>query len=152
MKKAANYVLLAWLWACSAHAGRMLPLSIEQLTQKADLVLHGTVQSMKVQRDDSGRIFTRVELNVVEAWKGRPQANPFVLVHSGGVLGEEVAATEDQVELTVSEEVVLFLRLNERGEGVVIGMLQGKFRVARDANEKVVHNVFHGSAPGANSD
>jgi hypothetical protein len=43
---------------------------------------------------------------------------------------------------------VLFLVLNQRGEGVVVGMVQGKFKVATDASgEKVVHNIFHGTPP-----
>jgi hypothetical protein len=42
--------------------------------------------------------------------------------------------------------VVVFLVLNQRGEGVVIGLSQGKFKVraSEGGAEKTVHNLFHG--------
>lgn len=127
----------------------MFPLSIEQLTAKADLVLHGTVISKTVQRDYAGRIYTTIQLQVAESWKGGPKRNPFAIVQAGGVLGEEVSTVEGQEEFSIGEEVVAFLVANQRGEGVVIGLVQGKFKVATDASgEKIAHNVFHGIAPG----
>ena len=128
----------------------MFPLSIEQLTAKADLVLHGTVTSKTVQRDPGGRIYTTIQLRVTESWKGQPTANPFAIVQAGGVLGEEIATVDGQEEFLIGEEVVVFLVVNQRGQGVVIGLVQGKFKVATDASgEKVAHNVFHGIASDA---
>ena len=149
MKTKVIFTIAVLLLAWTAHATRMLPLSIEQLTAQAQLVLHGTVASKTVQRDATDRIYTRINLQVTDAWKGQPNTNPFVIVQAGGVLGEEIAIVDGQEEFSIGEEVVVFLVVNERGEGVVIGLVQGKFKVAKDANgEKLVHNVFHGSAPG----
>ena len=142
-------MLLALLLAGFAHAGKMFPLSIEQLTQKAQLVLHGNVLNKSVQRDPQGRIYTKMELQAAETWKGDSKGNRFTLVQSGGVLGEEIARTDDQAEFAIGEEVVLFLRVNERGEGVVIGLVQGKFEVTTDrTGQKTVHSIFHGRPPG----
>jgi len=148
MKTKALFTAAVFLLACAAQATRMVPLSIEQLTAKADLVLHGTVTSKTVQRDATGRIFTKIQLQVADAWKGKPKANPFVIVQGGGVLGEEIAAVDGREEFSIGEEVVLFLVLNQRGEGVVIGLVQGKFKVATDATGgKLAYNVFHGLSP-----
>lgn len=128
----------------------MVPLSVEQLTAKAQLVLQGSVSSKTVQRDPQGRIYTRIELQVAETWKGDPKGKTFTLVQSGGVLGEETATFDGREEFSIGEEVVVFLVLNQRGEGVVIGLAQGKFKITTDANgEKTVHNIFHGRAPGS---
>jgi hypothetical protein len=144
--------LITAIWSLITHvamAVHMVPLSIPQLTDKAQLVLHGNVTSRSVQRDPQGRIYTRVELAVSGVWKGEQTLKSFVVVQSGGVLGEESVTVDGQEDFTIGEEVVLFLVLNQRGEGLVIGLAQGKFKVARDSNgEKTVHNRFHGLAPG----
>jgi hypothetical protein len=145
--------LLSWLLIPAAQAEKIFPLSIERMAARAALVLHGNVASKTVQRDPEGRIYTRIELEVAEAWKGAAQTNRFVLVQGGGVLGEEVAMASGQEEFSIGEEVVLFLVLNQRNEGVVIGLTQGKFKVAKDASGgKTVHNMFHGRAPGKTGD
>ena len=137
--------------ASTANAMRMVPLSIDQLTSKAQLVLHGKVTGKTVQRDAEGRIYTRIEMEVTDTWKGTA-TNRFVMVQGGGVLGEEVASVSGQAEFLINEEVVVFLVLNQRREGVVIGLVQGKFKVTKEASgEKMVHNVFHGVPSGEKS-
>jgi hypothetical protein len=141
--------IVALLSAHAAQAVQMSPLSIQQLSDKAQLVFHGTVREKTVQRDPQGRIYTRIKLEITDVWKGDPTLKSFMAVQAGGVLDEEAVTVEGQDEFSVGEEVVLFLVLNQRGEGVVIGLVQGKFKVAKDATgEKTVHNVFHGRAPG----
>ncbi len=133
----------------AANGPKMRALSIEELTAKAQAVLHGRVESKSVQRDAAGRIYTRIELALTEVWKGSAGGKNFTMVQGGGVLGEEVASVGGQEEFSIGEEVVVFLVLNQRGEGVVIGLVQGKLKVAQEASgEKFVHNVFHGVAPG----
>jgi hypothetical protein len=144
------------LAALLLSAGRALgtqltPWSVEQLAEKAQLVLHGVVLSKSVQRDPAGRIFTRIELQITEAWKGKVDGDRFVLVQGGGTLGEETAIVSDQEPYNVGEEVVVFLVLNPRREGVTLGLAQGKFHVGTDpvSHEKLVHNIFHGRSPAA---
>jgi hypothetical protein len=138
-----------FLSVCSLPGLQMRPLSIQQLTDRAQMVLHGNVARKSVQRDLEGRIYTRIELDVTETWKGRSNAPSFVIVQSGGVLGEEAVLVEGQEDFAISEEVVVFLVLNQRGEGLVIGLVQGKFKVTRDSDgEKIVHNPFHGTVAG----
>jgi hypothetical protein len=150
MKTKVLFTSAFLLLACVAQATHMSPLSVEQLAAKADLILHGTVTSKSVQRGATGRIYTKIQLQIADTWKGVPKADPFVIVQAGGMLGEEIAAVDGQEEFSIGEEVVVFLVVNERGEGVVIGLVQGKFKVTKDASgEKLAHNVFHGMAPAA---
>ncbi len=125
----------------------MRPLSVQTLTEKARFVLRGKVGSKTVQRDQSGRIFTQIELEVTEVWKGSGLTNRFTLVQGGGVLGERREVVSGQAELSIGEDVVLFLVQNERGEGVILGLSQGKFDVTKDdrSEELLTRNPFHGS-------
>ena len=157
LKRCMAGIFLALLMVPAANATILFPLSIEELTSKAHVVLHGTVGSKSVQRDPEGRIYTRIELEVTEAWKGQARGKSFTVVQGGGVLGEEIAAVDGQEEFSIGEEVVVFLVLNQRSEGVVIGLSQGKFKVRAGAagGEKTVHNLFHGgestTEPGGNA-
>ena len=139
-------VLALCLFTAELQAVLMKSLPIEELSQKADLIVRGTVLDKSCQRDDSGRIYTKIELQVSEVWKGTLATNSFTIVHGGGTVGDRRVEVSGQVEYEVGEEVVAFLRLNQRGEGVTIGLAQGKFRVWTDkaTGERFAHNLFHG--------
>lgn len=124
----------------------MVPLAVEDLTQRADLVLHGTVASKACLKDSAGRIYTRIEFKVTEVWKGNLATNTFTIVHGGGTVGEERTEVDGEATYEIGEELVTFVRLNQRGEGVSIGLAQGKFNVWKDAatGEPFTHNLFHG--------
>jgi hypothetical protein len=143
-----SLVLLSCL---TSRADQMIPLPIDKLSARAGLVLHGTVTSTTVRRDLAGRIYTAVDLRVEEVWKGSLTTNHFIVVHGGGVLGEEASVVSGEAEYAVGEELVCFLVLNQRGEGVSIGLSQGKFNVWKDpaTGEKLAHNRFHGLHPSA---
>ncbi len=128
-------------------AMEVIPLSIAELTEQSSLVLHGTVLSKSCQRDPAGRIYTKVELQIAEVWKGSLTTNRFTVVHGGGILGERRVVVSGQVEYGIGELVVAFLVLNPRGEGVTLGLMQGKFRVWKDAEtgEELAQNPFHGT-------
>lgn len=146
MKRFAPF---SWiLFAQAIEAVLVTPLSIQELTTRADLVVHGTILSKNCLRDPSGRIYTKVEVQVREAWKGTPAINPLIVVHGGGTLGEERVEVPGQVEYRVGEEIVAFLVLNPRGEGVTVGLAQGKFHVWKDetSGNLLVRNPFHGAA------
>ena len=126
----------------------MEPLSIEEMARQSALVVHGTVLSKSCQRDPAGRIYTKVELQVAEFWKGSLATNRLTVVHGGGILGDQKATVSGQVEYGIGEEVVPFLVLNRRGEGVTLGLAQGKFHVRQEprTGEWLAHNLFHGEA------
>ncbi len=136
---------LIFALASSLPATQFIPLSIDELATRADLIVHGVMQSKTCARDSQGRNFTRVELAVNEVWKGRPSTNLTILL-SGGILGEEAAVVPGQADYQIGEEVVVFLAVNPRGEPVTLSLAQGKFHIWQEAatGEKLARNLFHG--------
>lgn len=125
----------------------MTPLPMDELTQRAELILHATVTGKTCERTTEGRIITRVALDLIEIWKGSLATNRFTVVHGGGQVGNVRMEVSGQVEYKVGEEVVAFLVVNPRGEGVTLGLAQGKFHVWKDpaTGEKFACNLFHGA-------
>lgn len=136
-------------WLRPAVAGPLLPLSVQELTEAADVVLQGKVVSRKVARDDDGRVFTSIKLQVQDVWKGEVDGGTFEVVHGGGILGLRKVEIAYQVEFGLADEAVVFCRINSKGQGVTIGMVQGKFDVLKSENDSklYVRNLFHGGAP-----
>ena len=134
--------------AALGQAASQVPLSIESLAAKADAVVHGRVVRMSCQRDDEGRIFTKVHLQIIEQVKGRERGAALVIVQGGGVLGRRIARSPIQPQYRVGAEVVVFAVFNSRGEAVTLGLNQGKFDVVRqpEIGLATVRNPFHGLA------
>lgn len=105
--------------------------------------------SKSCQRDDAGRIYTKVELEVTETWKGAASAKKLTVVQGGGTLGEERVVVSGQVAYSLGEDIVAFLRFNARHEAVTVGLAQGKFSVAKDPSngQLLARNPFDGSSP-----
>lgn len=149
MKRLCPFLGLVFA-AMTASALLMLPLSVDELAHKADLIIQGTVLDKTSLRDDAGRIYTKVNVRVAEIWKGAPPANAttnsLTIVQSGGTVGDMREEVSGEVEYGAGEEFVAFLVFNSRGEPVTIGLAQGKFHVWRDkkTGEKFAHNLFHG--------
>ena len=145
MRRLALFLLL--LLMPSAGAVLLTPLSIPELSARAQLIVQGTVLSTSCLRDPEGRIYTQVKVRVMEAWKGTPAADPLIIVHGGGRVAEERSEVPGQVEYRGGESFVAFLVLNQRGEAVTIGLAQGKFRIWKDETTGtfLVRNPFHGS-------
>lgn len=155
MKFCLRLLIVATLWLSTGplHATIMTPLSIENLTLRAELVLQGTVESKTCLKDTDGNIITKLGFKVAAVWKGNLATNHFTIIHGGGTVDGLTTVVDGQAEYKVGEEVVVYLRLNERGEGVSIGLAQGKFRVWQDdqTREKFAHNLFHGQPKNAES-
>ncbi len=138
--------LLLSLSGVGLQAGGLEPLSLDSLTQQADIVLQGTVLSKTCQRDPSGRIYTKVEFQVADVWKGAIPGTPFMIVQGGGILGERQSVVAGQAQFDIGEEIVVFLVRNGRGEALTVGLQQGKFHVWRDTatGRRYAVNAFHG--------
>ena len=134
--------------ACAlvASATLMIPLSIPELTRQAEVVVAGTVVSKTCIPGNAGRVVTEIELDVTEVWKGSVSSSRIRIVQGGGTLGTRRTVASGEASYEVGEEVVAFLVRNDRGEGVTLGLAQGKFAVEQETGtgEKLASNVFHG--------
>jgi hypothetical protein len=139
--------------ALSLFAVLMRPLSIEELGGKADLIVQGVVTNKTCLRDEANRIYTKIEIQVIEVLKGRGVGGALTVEHGGGTIGDRRQEVSGQVEYIVGEEVLGFFVLNPRGRAVTIGLCQGKFDIWQDkqTGEKFAHNIFHGAPPPRSS-
>jgi len=142
---------LALLVCMVLHATQMVPLSVEDLTKEAELIVRATVRETTCLRDATGLLRTRVTLDVRDAWKGQEITSPLNVMLVGGTLGERRVVAVGQATYRPGEETVLFLRHNSSGEWVTLGLAQGKFEVWQDSvtGQKYARNLFLGQGATA---
>ena len=149
MKPSIHALFVASLFAAAfdLQAVLMKPLPLAELSQRDDLIVHGTVLSKTCQRDDAGRIFTKIELKVTEIWKGAVPGGTLTIFQGGGTVGNERVEVSGEAQYAIGEEVVAFLVVNPRGLPITLALGQGKFHVWQDrqTGEKFAHNLFHGA-------
>ena len=107
--------------------------SIEQLTERADLVVRGNVRSIQSFSDNS-RIFTDIDLNLLETLKGSTGDTPTVLRLYGGVFGGQRTVVMGAPCFSTGEDVVLFLMNRGEGKFDVVNLAEGKFEVVQRAD------------------
>ncbi|HZR30079.1 MAG TPA: hypothetical protein VFA71_14975 [Terriglobales bacterium] len=117
----------------------MVPMSVEALTRNAALIMQGAAtRSWSQWNDQHSLIYTYTEFTVARTLKG--QAPTKVVVKQ---LGGSVDGTTQHVSgvryWPAGEEAVLFLRPSEAKDGthVVVGLVQGNFRVRRLSSGEV---------------
>lgn len=128
----AGVFLALVVYCLPATATEVIPLSIAALTARAELIVQAKPISTTTLLDDAGRIYTKVELQVIETWKGTPPGSSMSVVLGGGILGERRTVVSGQVQYRVGEECVAFLIRNSRGEYLTVGLQQGKFKIELD--------------------
>ncbi|MBM3902500.1 MAG: hypothetical protein FJ379_10510 [Verrucomicrobia bacterium] len=127
----------------SLDATQIPSFSLRSITERADRVVHGRVESIETVKGGDGRLRTRVEVVVDDTWKG-PAEPRVTVVQASGVLGERWVRVVGEPEFRPGEEVVLFLVRTPAGDWVVAPLSQGKFSVTRDAEGVRVGNGILG--------
>lgn len=126
------FPLLALVLAASAHASIAIPLELEEVVQRASLVVEGRVTSVTSKtRASEGRLLleTHVTLEVSEVHLGEPLREVrFVL--PGGRAGTRKQVVVGTPRFHVGEEVIAFFA-ERRGELALVGLSQGLYRVNR---------------------
>lgn len=127
--------LAAWgLGASLVAAATVVPVSEDQLTDRADLIVHGTVVSSGTayRTGSTVRVFTEVELEVHEVLKGAYAGSLLTLAMPGGVHGSHVVHVPGTPRFTPGEQVCVFLAAMPDGLWTTLGISQGKFRLMPD--------------------
>jgi len=133
------------------NAAGVRPVPIELLAAQADWIVHARVLSLESRRSTSFGITTAIELEVMESWKGGV-TNRLVVSVAGGVLGNRRMTVTGQPEFRMGEEAILFLMRNDRQEGVLLELSQGKFEIRRDSqNRAFVSNSIYGAPDRSSS-
>ena len=143
---------LVWtlgLGASRCPAAQLRPLTPEDLAGRAEVVVQARVEAIETVKEAKGQV-TRIELAVVEVWKGAV-TNRLVLVQPGGILGTRKVVVTGDADFALGEELVLFAVRNGAGEWLTLELAQGKFQIERPAaGEALVRNLFFGGdrSPG----
>lgn len=118
-------------YACLCHdsgvrASVVVPMSLSQLVEAADLVVDATVEEVRVVEGNSGpeRI---VQLRVVDQWKGDADAVVHVRL-AGGRLGRTETRVPGVPSVEHGDRLAWFLVAHPRGGYSVIGLHQGALR------------------------
>jgi hypothetical protein len=124
----------AALFARASHASLVMALDTTELTKRADHIAVADVLSVQSAWDQSHKkIFTTIELSVVESWKGGAKpASHITVVQPGGTVGDISMTVFGMSQFTPGERTLVFLR-GTTGAAGVVGMAQGKRPMSRDA-------------------
>jgi hypothetical protein len=142
--------------AFEARATVVVPLTIEAMTARADVVCVGVVLSQRAAWNvERTRIYTTTEVRVERTLKGKRALGDVLTVRQlGGVVDGISQVVPGNARLTPGETAVLFLDADEALPfHYVVGMAQGKFTVqpapdgARVTQD--VHDLAFMAAPGA---
>lgn len=136
---------LALASARPARASVALELSVEQLTEKADLVVQGHVLGQQAAWTRGGRIVTIAHIAVDSVLKGAASGTVEV-AHLGGHVGDIGQQVSGEVSFREGEEVLLFLEARRHQPGIyrVVGMSQGKFTLDRTGEMVIAHQSLDG--------
>lgn len=116
---------------CAALATTVMALSVEEMAQRAPLVVRATANQSQATWDAQERgIWTYTELAVQETLKGAPAAG-VIVKQPGGVVGARGTSVAGAARFAPGEEVVLFLEpaADEKGVYLVLGLAAGKVSV-----------------------
>ncbi len=128
--------------------------SKEELIQKADAVVVGTVQSTDLAEATSFGALTDATI-AVETWVKSLDAEPeeITIRQTGGVADGVLYEVEDDPLLTVGEKGVFFVRYDANtGVYVILGGPTGRFQVTGDDANPLPKSSIRGSKPEKLSD
>ncbi len=135
MKRIFGWLLVLVALGICARATTIKPMSIEDLTRAANNIIEAqALDSWSQWNSEHTIIFTYTRLTVFKGLKGNT-AQQIVVKQPGGVVppyGQRVPGVR---QFQPGESVVLFLRPSAARDGsyVVVGLMQGNFRMYRAA-------------------
>jgi hypothetical protein len=147
--------ILALCVVCLARATTLVRLSLNQLTQASSAIVRGRVLSQESRWDPAHtRIVTLTTIAVAETLKGAPPTT-LVVQQLGGTVGHIRLHVSGTVHFHPDTDYVLFLEPagTDTSKFLVVGMMQGAYRIYRDAmtrEERVIRPLagFYAGAPG----
>ena len=132
-----------------ALATTMVPLSLNQLTKSADLIVRVTIEN-KTSAWDNQRIYTYSQAKVTETLKDKNPLRPktITIKSLGGVVGDIGQQVHGSPHLITGKEYILFLIEPEPGTYFVFGMEQGVVALSKDEDGKINATPGHHELTG----
>ena len=125
-----SFVLIFFLSGSLLDATLVPRMSVEQMIDDSELIVHGTVLRSWSDWDRARQfIWTHYELQVSDMIKGLPSVK-LVVSEPGGIIGETAMQIAGAPRYEVGDEVVLFLNRTPIGYLRSCGWGQGKFGVS----------------------
>jgi hypothetical protein len=112
-------------------ATTLTELSTVQMTDASDLVVRATVTEVWAVPDERGQIWTRVQLEVDQTFKGAP-VDAIIVDQLGGVYHNDYATILGAARFSPGEEGLFFLETFDSGRTSVVGLFQGKYTIRID--------------------
>ncbi len=123
------YLSIILLWISNAGATSVPSLSLEELTDRSELIVTGQIARSWTDWDSAHKfIWTHYELTISGAQKGSPGAT-VVLSEPGGAVGIQGMAVAGAVVYQPGERVLVFLQRMPNGYLRTTGWSQGKYTV-----------------------
>ncbi len=122
------FLNVAVLWG--AGATTVMPMDVQKLSEKAQIVVHGRVFEIK---NENGARYAQVE--IFEQVRGIEVTSPVSvdLLQKASRKEGWVERVAEAMELRVGEEVLVFLNRSHRNQRwVPVGLQQGKYRIVTD--------------------
>lgn len=134
-KQSMSLVVLLAAGAASLAASTVRPVSLKELSVRAQRVTVGTIESITSYKDSvSGRILSRVAVAETQTLSGAAPSS-FTFEMLGGTAGDVQEWIAGFPTFRAGDKVVLFLRGNTATlAGPTVGMWQGVFFVQPDAS------------------
>ena len=136
-------LLILLLCSLQAAATSVLPVSLQRMTTKADIIFHGIAINNEVKLDQtSGLVATYTTFKVNEVIKGNPGTTHTIKQIGGQLPGSNVRQLIHGVpRFSTGQEYVIFLpRASSLGFASPIGLSQGKFDIRKLNGETLVSN------------
>ena len=123
---------IAAILAVPVFATTVVKLNLEQLVQRADLIVQGQVQSVYYQWDDERHlVFTYVSIRVDEPLKG--ERRQWILIRQvGGIAGTIQMSVAGVPQFKNGETAIVFLKRQDDSTFQVVGMNQGLYEIVDD--------------------
>jgi hypothetical protein len=141
--------------ASPAAATIVRPLTVEQMSQVAKVVVHGRVVDRSAAWNEArNRIYTVTRVEVLDSVKGPAKVGEQITIRQiGGTVDGITQSVVGDAKMRAQEEVFLFLDRDEAQPlHYMIGMAQGKFAIDRTGPIPAVVRDVKGLAfaqPGA---
>jgi hypothetical protein len=139
MRILVGTILMVAALAAPVFATTVVKLNMEQLVQKADLIVQGQVESVYSQWDEQRHlVFTYISIRVDESLKG--QGPKSVLIRQvGGSTGTIQMSVAGAPQFTSGDLTIVFLKRQDDSTFQVVGMNQGLYKIVQDF---AVSNLF----------